>query len=260
MCLGKKNCTCNKSLELQVQLSIQISRCIYSCFTSEQMLLNVFSCVFKAFNRDADGISLVPPTHRHHNDHRPKAPPHTHTPIFPSWPPQRQLSLPSTLSFLTECSLDTYPPPFLLNGCGWDGVKVITGPWIFVPTHFISVRLPTGKSMSSALMKDLHLCPMDLLVFIFSPNMVSMRSLDTMAHISYSMWHCRTSAHSHFLIVEGRLFTSHAECANFHHIQIGSLDHTSSSRVIFIGNQAEQVSTSRLHYTHAITVLNVLCQ
>ncbi len=59
------------------------------------------------------------------------------------------------------------PPPPLLNGCGWDGVKVITGPWIFVPTHFISVRLPTGKSMSSALMKDLHLCPMDLLVLSF---------------------------------------------------------------------------------------------
>lgn len=153
-----------------------------------------------------------------------------------------------------------YPPPFLLNGCGWDGVKVITGPWIFVPTHFISVRLPTGKSMSSALMKDPHLYPMDLLVFIFSPNMVSMRSLDTMAHISYSMWHWRTSAHSHFLIVEGRLFTNHAECANFHHIQIGSLDRTSSSGDIFIGNQAEQVSTSQLHYTHAITVLNVLCQ
>lgn len=81
------------------------------------------------------------------------------------------------------------PPPPFLNGCGWDRVKVITGPWIFVPTHFISVRLPTGKSMSSALMKDLHLCPMDLLVFIFSPNMVSMRSPDTVAHVSYSMWH-----------------------------------------------------------------------
>lgn len=98
---------------------------------------------------------------------------------LPSWPPQRQL----------------YPahpptPPPLFNGCGWDGVKVITGPWIFVPTHFISVRLPTGKSMSSSLMKDLHLCPMGLLVFILSPNMVSMRSPDTAAHVSYSLWRC----------------------------------------------------------------------
>lgn len=76
-----------------------------------------------------------------------------------------------------------YPPPPLHNGSGWDGVKVITGPWIFVPTHFISARLPTGKSMSSALMKHPHLCPMELLVFILSPNMARMRSPDTATHI-----------------------------------------------------------------------------
>lgn len=79
-----------------------------------------------------------------------------------------------------------YPPPPLRNGSGWDGVKVITGPWIFVPTHFISARLPTGKSMSSALMKHPHLCPMELLVFIFSPNMAPMRSLDTATHTGQS--------------------------------------------------------------------------
>lgn len=75
-----------------------------------------------------------------------------------------------------------YPPPPLRNGSGWDGVTVITGPWIFVPTHFISMRLPTGKSMSSALMKHLHLCPMELLVFIFCSNNVPVRSPDTTTH------------------------------------------------------------------------------
>lgn len=38
--------------------------------------------------------------------------------------------------------------------------------------------------MTSALMKDLHLCPMDLFVFIFAPNMVSMRSPDTVPDVS----------------------------------------------------------------------------
>lgn len=62
--------------------------------------------------------------------------------------------------------------------------------------------------MSSALMKDLHLCPMDLLVFIFSPNMVSMMSPDTMAHVSYSMWHWYMIAHSHAVMGAGVLFSN----------------------------------------------------
>lgn len=81
--------------------------------------------------------------------------------IVPSWPPRRQLSPPSAIS------------PLMV--VGRLGVKVITGPWIFVPTHFISVRLPTGKSMSVSLMKGLHSCPMDPLVFIFCPYMVLAR-------------------------------------------------------------------------------------
>lgn len=135
----------------------------------------------------ADCMTSCSSVHLHHSDH-------THTfftsslvthlkPFgsprnLPSWPPERQLYTTQQL-----------PSPPLLNGCGWDGVKVITGPWIFVSTHFISVRLPTGKSMSSSLMKDLHLCPMGLLVFILSPNMVSMKSPETVAHVSYSMGH-----------------------------------------------------------------------
>lgn len=79
--------------------------------------------------------------------------------IVPSWPTRRQLSPPSAIS------------PLMV--AGRLGVKVITGPWIFVPTHFISVRLPTGKSMSVALMKGLHSCPMDPLVFILCPYTVS---------------------------------------------------------------------------------------
>ena len=57
-------------------------------------------------------------------------------------------------------------------------------------------------------MKDLHLCPMDLLVFIFSPNMVSMRSTDTVAHVLYSMWHWCVSAHSHAATEEGSYLQS----------------------------------------------------
>lgn len=38
-------------------------------------------------------------------------------------------------------------------------------------------------------MKHPHLCPMELLVFIFSPNMAPMRSPDTPPCISYSVWH-----------------------------------------------------------------------
>lgn len=128
---------------------------------------------------------------------------------LPSWPPRRQL-----------CPTQQLPSPSLLNGCGWDGVKVITGPWIFVSTHFISVRLPTGKSMSSSLMKDLHLCPMGLLVFILSPNMVSMRSPDTVAHVSYSMWHWCINVHSHEAMKAGELLSNCTECANFHHVQV----------------------------------------
>lgn len=62
--------------------------------------------------------------------------------------------------------------------------------------------------MSSALMKDLHLCPMDLLVFIFSPNMVSMMSPDTVAHVSYSMWHWYVIAHSHVVMGAGVLVSN----------------------------------------------------
>lgn len=36
--------------------------------------------------------------------------------------------------------------------------------------------------MSTALMKHPHLCPMELLVFIFSPNMAPMTSPDTATH------------------------------------------------------------------------------
>lgn len=39
--------------------------------------------------------------------------------------------------------------------------------------------------MSSALMKHPHLCPMELLVFIFSPNMAPMSSPDTAAHTGH---------------------------------------------------------------------------
>ncbi len=186
------------------------------------MCVCVCDCRHTSFKRAPIAPLLVPLTHLHHNDRTWKE--HTNhlyafsTCLRPLGPPPPQPSL--LTSPETIIPTQQPPPPTLLNGRGWEGVKVITGPWIFVPTHFISVRLPTGKSMSSALMKDLHLCPMDLLVFIFSPNMVSMRSPDTVAHVSYSMWHRCMSAHSHVVMEEGRLFTKRAECANFHHVQV----------------------------------------
>lgn len=170
----------------------------------------------RSFNRALIIYILVPPTHLHHNNRMPES---THLPstcLKPLGPPQ-----PSLLTSPETIIPTQQPPPLpLLNGCGWDGVKVITGPWIFVPTHFISVRLPTGKSMSSALIKNLHLCPMDLFVFIFSPNMVSMRFTDTVAHVSYSMWHWCIIANGHAVMEQGRLFTNRAEIANFHRIQV----------------------------------------
>lgn len=142
------------------------------------------------------------------------------------------LPQPSVLTSPKTIIPQLLPPP-LLNGCGWDGVKVITEPWIFVPTHFISVRLPTGKSMSSALMKDLHLCPMVLLVFIFFPNMVSMRSPDTVVHASYSM--------SNWWIHSVMQWWRKAGCSqvpSYSRCFSHSLDNTSNSRDTFCINLA----------------------
>lgn len=105
--------------------------------------------------------------------------------------------------------------------------------------------------MSSALMKDLHLCPMDLLVFIFSPNMVSMRSPDTVAHVSYSMWHWYMSARSREVMEAGMLFSNCEKglkkTTTFNRAQASAHD-TSSSRLAFISNQAKKVSTSQEGY------------
>lgn len=74
--------------------------------------------------------------------------------------------------------------------------------------------------MSSSLMKDLHSCPMGLLVFILSPNMVSMRSPDTVAHVSYSVWRWRMDVHSHEVVMADELLSNCAECANFPPVQV----------------------------------------
>ena len=58
---------------------------------------------------------------------------------------------------------------------------------------------------------------MDLLVFIFSPNMVSMRSPDTAARVSYSTRRRCESAHPRAVMEEGGLFTHRAELSSVVH-------------------------------------------
>lgn len=95
--------------------------------------------------------------------------------------------------------------------------------------------------MSSALMKDLHLCPVDLLVFIFCPNMVSMRSPDTTAHVSYSMWHRRYKCTR--LFPDSGVGAVRQPCRMFQlPPRSGWYGPTSSSGVIFISSGAEPVS------------------